>query len=50
MLIRLWWERHKEKCQYEHQDIVGRIILEWNLRDMEWGGEYWISLAHDMEI
>jgi hypothetical protein len=41
MHIGFWWESQKER------DVGGKIILEWNLREIGWGGMDWIDLAQD---
>jgi len=40
-------ENLKERDNSEDLDANGRLMLEWNLRELEWGGVDWMQLAQN---
>jgi hypothetical protein len=47
---RFWWESPKERDHSEDQGIGGRMVSEWILGRLAWGGGVdWIWLAQDKD-
>jgi hypothetical protein len=43
------WESQKERDHWEDQDVVGRTILKWILREIGWDGVDWMYMAEDRD-
>jgi hypothetical protein len=45
--IGFWWERKKERYNYEDLDVGGRIILRWIVEKYDgvvWTGFIWLGI------
>jgi hypothetical protein len=49
MHIGYWWERQKERGNWEDQDVDGWTIFKLILREVGWDGMDWIDLAQDRD-
>jgi hypothetical protein len=49
MHIGYWWEKQKERDQWEDQDVGGWTILKRISREIGWDGIDWIDLPQDRD-